>query len=187
MLEAAARLFAKQRFHEVRMEDIAAEAAVGKGTLYRYFKDKEELFLALLDRASQQILERLHEQLECTTGAQARLRAIVESIIAFFEEQPHLLDLIQREEVLHGPEFEWQQTRRAMMQMVQEVFHEGKDRGEFTVRDPDTAALVLLGGLRGVLRFGRRPRPRDLAQRIVDGLLQGYACEIGGNVALGTS
>ena len=50
VLDAAARLFGTQRFHEVRMEDIAAEATVGKGTLYRYFNDKEELFVALLER-----------------------------------------------------------------------------------------------------------------------------------------
>ena len=47
MLDAAARLFGAHRFHEVRMEDVAAAAEVGKGTLYRYFRDKEELYLAL--------------------------------------------------------------------------------------------------------------------------------------------
>ena len=41
------------------MEDISAAAGVGKGTLYRYFKDKEELYLALLDRASAQVEERM--------------------------------------------------------------------------------------------------------------------------------
>ena len=51
VLDAAAQLFGLRRFHEVRMEDIAAEAEVGKGTLYRYFADKEELYLGLLDRA----------------------------------------------------------------------------------------------------------------------------------------
>ena len=51
MLAAAARLFGSQRFHEVRMEDIAAEAAVAKGTLYRYFADKEQLYRAMLVRS----------------------------------------------------------------------------------------------------------------------------------------
>src|SRR5215472_7850945 len=61
MLDAAGRLFGAHRFHEVRMEDIAAEAEVGKGTIYRYFSDKEELFLALLERSSRQLLARLEE------------------------------------------------------------------------------------------------------------------------------
>ena len=60
ILAAAAGLFATHRFHEARMEDIAAAAAVGKGTLYRYFKDKEELYIALLDRAADGISQRIY-------------------------------------------------------------------------------------------------------------------------------
>ena len=111
MLEAAARLFGSQRFHEVRMEDIAAEAAVGKGTLYRYFDDKEELYLALLERASQQLVERLREEQSHLNEPRSKLTAIVAGIITFFDEQPHLLDLIQRAEVLRGPNASWQNAR----------------------------------------------------------------------------
>jgi AcrR family transcriptional regulator len=81
MLQAAARLFGNHRFHEVRMEDIAAEAEVGKGTLYRYFSDKEELYLALLERASVQLHQRVEEVMARTAGARARLAAIVETTI----------------------------------------------------------------------------------------------------------
>ena len=40
------------------MEDVASAAGVGKGTVYRYFKDKEELYLALLARAADGITRR---------------------------------------------------------------------------------------------------------------------------------
>src|SRR4051794_9706402 len=103
MLDAAARLFGSQRFHEVRMEDIAAEAGVGKGTIYRYFDDKEELYLALVARSSRQYVEGLREKMHAASGARARLVAMVDHIISFFDDQPHLLDLIQRAEVMRGP------------------------------------------------------------------------------------
>ena len=70
MLEAAAALFGTQRFHEVRMEDIATAAGVGKGTIYRYFSDKEDLYLALLERASKQ----MHERLTRSVGNRPRPR-----------------------------------------------------------------------------------------------------------------
>jgi AcrR family transcriptional regulator len=175
MLDAAARLFGAQRFHEVRMEDIAAEAAVGKGTIYRYFSDKEELYLSLLERSSRQIVDRINAVLARTAGARARIEALVDAVIAFFDEQPHLLDLIQRAEVLRGPSFPWQQVRNEFGRRLQEVFREGKEEGEFVIRDPELAALMLSAGLRGVVRAGKRPRPRDLAHRIVEGLLRGYA------------
>src|SRR5687767_14760762 len=59
ILDCAARLFDKRHYHEVRMEDVAAHAGVAKGTLYRYFQDKEDLYLALLLSA----LERLRSEM----------------------------------------------------------------------------------------------------------------------------
>lgn len=173
MLQAAAGLFGTQRFHEVRMEDIAAAAGVGKGTIYRYFSDKEDLYLALLERASKHMHERLQRSVPNVKGATAQLKAMVTAIISFFDEQPHLLSLIQREEVLRGPDFPWKKTREEMLDLVIGLLQEGNARGEFNVRDPDLLALLLLAGLRGVLRFGKRPRPRDLSQRIVDIFLKG--------------
>ena len=58
ILAAAAQLFASHHFHQARMEDIADLAEVGKGTLYRYFKDKEELYMALLSRVTEDWTER---------------------------------------------------------------------------------------------------------------------------------
>jgi AcrR family transcriptional regulator len=157
------------------MEDIAAEAAVGKGTLYRYFSDKEELYIALLERASRRYIARLEQEVGPIEGARDRLVALVDAILAYFDEQPHLFDLIQRAEILRGTgeEFPWKQAREESLRIVAAIFKDGKDRGEFLVRDADLSALMLLGGLRAVLRFGKRPRPRDLGARIVDGFLKG--------------
>lgn len=174
MLDAAARLFGAQRFHEVRMEDIASEAEVGKGTLYRYFDDKEELYLALLERASRQLVERLRDTLTHAAGPRAKLTAIVGGIIAFFDEQPHLLDLIQRAEVMRGPNASWQQARDEIFHLTRDVLDEGRRGSAFVVRDPELAMTMALAGLRGIVRF-YKPRPRDLAERIVDGMLRGYA------------
>lgn len=174
MLDAAARLFGSQRFHEVRMEDIAAEAEVGKGTLYRYFEDKEELYFALLERASQQLLERLRDEQSHLTDPRAKLTAIVAGIITFFDEQLHLFDLIQRAEVMRGPNTSWQKARDEVFRLTQGVLEEGRGSGAFTVRDPELALTMLLAGLRGIIRFYKQ-RPRDLAESIVDGMLRGYA------------
>src|SRR5437764_13482752 len=100
MLDAAARLFGGQRFHEVRMDDIAAEAAVGKGTLYRYFADKEELYRAMLTRTSERMLRRIEALTAGPGSARARLEALVAAVIEQFDAEPHLLELIQRAEVL---------------------------------------------------------------------------------------
>jgi AcrR family transcriptional regulator len=171
ILEAAGQLFGTQRFHEVRMEDIALHAEVGKGTLYRYFNDKEELYLALVERAADQFLTRMHEETAKPGGPRVKLEAVVAAIIDLFDEQPHLLDLIQRAEVMAGPSFPWKKARDESMALVTELFVEGKRNGEFEIGDPELATLLLLGGMRAVIRFGKQPRAKDLTRQIVDAFL----------------
>lgn len=174
ILETAGRLFGSRRFHEVRMEDIAAEAEVGKGTLYRYFRDKEELYLALLERAAQQLTARIQAAIAPVEGARARLVALVDTIIRFFDEHPHLLALIQRAEVLRGENVPWQRVRDEAVKVTLALFEEGHKQGDFQVADPGRAALFLLLGLRSVIRFESPPRPPGLAASIIDHFLNGY-------------
>lgn len=177
ILVAAAQLFATHRFHEARMEDIAALAEVGKGTLYRYFHDKDELYLALLQRASEGLEERLATCAAAAGAPREQLVGVVAALIAYFDEHPHLFDLIQHAEVMQRSSlhFSWQQARTRTILVVKELLAAGTAAGLFAVDDLDLAALMLLGGIRAVLRFSARPRPADLAERIVAGFLDGHA------------
>jgi AcrR family transcriptional regulator len=180
MLDAAGRLFGASRFHEVRMEDIAAEAEVGKGTIYRYFNDKEELFLALLDRSARQFLDRLREERARAQCPRKQLQRIVAGIIDFFDTQPHLLDLIQRAEVLQDQKRipPWSKAREEVMELMLDLFRAGRESGDFDVRDPEISALFILGALRSIIRFGRRPRPADLAKRLTEIFLRGADLQV---------
>jgi len=175
ILEAASRLFGAQRFHEVRMDDVAAEAEVGKGTLYRYFHDKEELYIALLARCSETYLKHIEQVVAGPGSPRERLEAVVESIIDHFDCQPNLLNLIMRAEVMTegGKDFPWQEARDRTPRLIMDLFREAEARGDFTVRDPELTTWILLGGIRAVIRFGKQPREQGLAGRIVESFLNG--------------
>ena len=63
IVATAARLFATRPYHKVRLEDIASEAHIGKGTLYIYFDNKEDLYFALIYEGFAEIMDRLSAQL----------------------------------------------------------------------------------------------------------------------------
>lgn len=50
ILEAAARVFSRKSFYEATLDEIAAEAELAKGTLYNYYKDKQDIFLSLVEK-----------------------------------------------------------------------------------------------------------------------------------------
>jgi AcrR family transcriptional regulator len=159
------------------MDTIAAEAEVSKGTLYSYFQDKDELYRALLARASTGMIDALECAAKEHDGARARLVAIVDAVLTYFDAEPHLFDLIQRVELLSRSEveFPWQQARDVAFRLVHETCEQGQASGEFTVADPELGGLILFGGVRSVIRFGKRPMPANLAEILVDTFLFGAA------------
>ena len=67
----------------------------------------------------------------------------------------------------------WQEIRRGNVRLVLDILEEGRRAGLWNVPDPEVPVLILLGGLRAVLRFTAPPRSADLVRRIIDDFLHG--------------
>lgn len=185
MLTAAVQLFGGQDYHEVRMEDVAAAADVGKGTLYRYFHDKDDLYFALLARSARQMLERLADAIATNGTIRDKLETFIASGFDFFDSQPQLASLIQRAEVLHGADSPWHAARATIYRTTLELFQQAAATGEFTIREPALAVHLLWGGTRSILLFSPQPRPEGLAAAIVANFLGGAAGPPARSVASG--
>ena len=94
VLAAAEALFAERGVPAVTMDDVAAKAGVGKGTLYRRFGDKGRLAMALLDERERELQERLLSgppPLGPGAPAADRVSAFIKAYLGFLERQ---LDLV---------------------------------------------------------------------------------------------
>src|SRR3954467_8934980 len=93
--DTAARLFATRPFHKVRLDDVAAAAGVGKGTLYVYFQSKEDLYFTITFEGIALLLNRLTTQLAGDhSGAMHRLQTIVNELTDFAFQHPQFFELM---------------------------------------------------------------------------------------------
>ena len=177
ILAAAEVMFASKRFHEVLMDDIALGAGVGKGTIYRYFKNKEELYAALLKEASTELMKLIENAVKIQVTCKNKLIVILETSINLFDARPHLFDLILHAEAFQrtSVEFPWQETRWNVIQLVESLFKQAEDQKEFIIQNPKESYLILLGGLRAIIRFGHKPRQKQLCNDIVHHFLNGFS------------
>src|SRR5690606_20120990 len=77
LLEAAARIFARQGYSEATIDDVAAEAGASKGAVYHHFASKQELFEALLEhRASG--LDQMQELVDTVTSLEALVDGLID-------------------------------------------------------------------------------------------------------------
>ena len=73
ILQAAATVFAAKGFSGARVSDIAKRAKVADGTIYLYFKSKDDILVALFALAMSQFLDRARNELASLHGAEASL------------------------------------------------------------------------------------------------------------------
>src|SRR5215831_1099063 len=78
ILRAAVKVFAKNGFHATRVSEVAKAAGVADGTIYLYFKSKEELLFSLFEDRVDKLLAFVRAELPKLPTADARLRAIID-------------------------------------------------------------------------------------------------------------
>lgn len=72
--EAAVDVFAEKGFHQARVSDIARRAGVADGTIYLYFKNKEDLLLSIFEEKMEYLLDQLQQALEGVDDPIERIR-----------------------------------------------------------------------------------------------------------------
>ena len=76
ILRAAIRVFANNGYFNAKVADIAREAGVADGTVYLYFKSKEEILHSIFDRSMEEAIADVRVQLEGITDSREKLRRI---------------------------------------------------------------------------------------------------------------
>lgn len=97
ILDAATAVFSKHGFAAADVQEIADKMGVGKGTVYRYFPSKEELFLAAVDHGMRQLKETVDAAAAGTDQPLERIAEGVRAYLTFFDEHAEIVELLIHE------------------------------------------------------------------------------------------
>ncbi len=153
ILEAAGELFYYRRFHEVRMEEIAEAAGMGKGTIYEYFPGKEDLFRELFKYSTEKYIHLAREASRGQEDSRGKLLALLLNHIDFITEYRHLeyyvfnLGRVNLREM--QPWFE--KKKNQFLALVEDGLSLGQRRGEIREMNIRLAATVFTGSFLAVL------------------------------------
>src|SRR6187455_404221 len=84
--DAAMRVIARKGMAAATMQEIAEEAGVAKGTIYRYFRDRDELVEKTFETAITQLIAKVESALDSGTTVEDKLRAAMTAKFSFFRE-----------------------------------------------------------------------------------------------------
>ena len=176
ILDGASRIFAARVYHHVTMDDIARGTRVGKGTLYRYFPSKDDLYLAIVEEGFDLLIRRLDTERATTAPAATVLRRMIESIVETFAQHLPFFRLVHRDEgrLLLRKKQVIQSRRAHIVRLLAEVLDRGVEEGIFRKLDPVLAPSMLIGMVWGTTLNHANDTPAAiLASRIADLYLNG--------------
>ncbi len=161
ILETAARLFAKNGYARTSTLVLAQEAKVAEGTIFRHFKSKEELFIALIIRLRKKMLDEVYNYLDMHQEDDGihRVQAVIKSVYSFVCKNNADFALLLRDAPgCYGePDSKAFEHVQALFGLLDENFKTGIEKGqkEGVIREDINAAdvaCILSSSLVGIMR-----------------------------------
>jgi len=178
ILRQAAHLFAQKPFHEVLMDDVAEHVGVAKGTLYRYYPNKDELYAAICFDWMDELTRALADLARQPGNARTRLDAMLLRFVHHFREHQDFFSVLQRQEtqVALVQREEFLRRRAAVREVLADVIRQGQANAELRSCNAAASADMLMGMLRSLLWFGDpKLAPEAVAHTILDVFLDGIS------------
>jgi TetR/AcrR family fatty acid metabolism transcriptional regulator len=153
ILSAAVKVFARNGFHATRVSEVAKAAGVADGTIYLYFKSKEELLFSVFEDRIDRLLSFMGEELPKQPNPPARLRAVIDMQLGLLEGEPDLAEVVTiiiRQSTRLLKEFATPRFS-AYLDAIAKIISEGQSSGAFRQDvSPHLVARAIFGSLDGI-------------------------------------
>lgn len=182
IIDAAIRVFARNGYYNSRVSDIAKEAGIAAGTIYLYFKTKDEILVTLFREQMAGFVARLRKAISVEPDALRKLRRLIALHFQVLESNPDLAEVVQVE-LRQGHKFFRGASAHevaAYFALIASVLEEGVEAGLFRKDLPIKVATKLLFGALDQMTTSwvlgkRRYRLSETADAVADILLRGVA------------
>ncbi len=157
ILVAAERLFSKNGFFKTGMAEIAEAAEFAIGTVYHFFKSKEEIYISLIEAKMEEFAAQIDARVAAAPTATGKVEAVIRTKLEYFEENRNFFRIY----VSEWSGFEWTMKSafgercwkryQAQLDLVTDLIRSGSRQGEFRAVVPAEAAYALHGMLNSTI------------------------------------
>ena len=187
IIEAAAQVFSQKGYAGAVVADIAVSAGIGKGTIYEYFKSKDDLFFAVFEWFSSQTGAAARVSISVLGGTAAeRLQALSDSIMGIRDEIEEVFTLTMEFWAASSSSQRRDRFKEAFRQLYREfrgitvsLIRDGIERGEFRPDvKPESIAAALVGTWDALFLqawFEKNFDPSTAAREFIDVIIKGLS------------
>lgn len=180
ILDAAVKVFAQKGFFQSKVAEIAREAGVADGTIYLYFKNKDDLLISIFEVKMQEVISRFRSAIDDQSDAISKLNCLIKMHLAEFQANPDLAAVFQVE-LRQSSRFMRESDKTELkryLDLIGEIVEQGQKEGLFREGLPKgLIKRLIFGTLDEVVSTwvlaGRRYKLETMAEPIIDLFLRG--------------
>ncbi|WP_075617182.1 TetR/AcrR family transcriptional regulator [Paenisporosarcina indica] len=152
---SAVKIVNRKGYRRATMEEIAGELLMTKGSLYYYFKNKEDLVFQCHEKVLSQATEELESHLNECISYEEKLRRMIATHIQYAIEEKETFNMI----IKPDQTFSTEQLnpilviRHEYAGLFDRVIREGIAHREFTIKEPKIARMILLGSMNWIQQW----------------------------------
>jgi AcrR family transcriptional regulator len=180
ILDAARVVFFRDGFMPANLDEVAQRAGVAKGTLYRYFENKAELYVAVLSANGDAFERKMRETIVAGLDAPEQIRHLVRFYVQHWTAHPEYFQIfwaLENESVigaLPAPVvLQVTELWGKCLKLLSEVLDRGQREGRFRAHDSWEVANVLWTLVNGLIQGDQAPAAKKLRERPLDGVVTG--------------
>ena len=153
ILNVASSIFSKKGFTKACTDEIASTANLGKGTIYRYFKNKKELFFSVVDKGLDKLKETILTEVESTEDPLKKIEKAIKAYLSFFEKNRNLADILIHEQSTFRERIakRYLEHYYGNVNRIRQTFTAGIKQGLIKEMDVDSIVGILIGTLNGLI------------------------------------
>jgi AcrR family transcriptional regulator len=165
LVAATRALFDERGMQDAQVDEIAREAGIARGLVYRHFSSKEELYVLTVTHYLDELAELLETAVQGEERPAVRLERCTRTFAEYCQRYPAFLDASQalmrrhalqlQELISESVWFRLGQSMARCLECVASVLRAGTEAGDFDVEDPDYVASVLWTQALGVMHLAR--------------------------------
>lgn len=132
IIQAAILVFAEKGFHHAKVADVAKAAEVADGTIYLYFKNKDDILITVFEHSMDFFLKQAREKLSTLSGTRERIKGFIQLHLQSVETNPALAQVLQVELRSSSKFMKGYKTTKFFdyLKCLEEIIEEGQKKGE---------------------------------------------------------
>ena len=183
ILEASVRVIAENGYYKSRISSIAKKAGVADGTIYLYFKNKEDLLISLFEDIMGTFVAAAEHVINSEEAAAAQLGSLVRHHFDYLGTRPQLALLTQLELRQSQADLRWKISKilEPYLLLIERIAAYGMENGEFkNTLEPKLCRQMIFGTMDQVVTSwvmnGMKGNLNDQAEPVLE-MLQGAVCK----------